>query len=203
MKRERLFFVFAAAAAWVLIFTGCFAEDQFVPGVRTEKDYVNESLGIRIDLGENYVMATDEEIKQMMQIGMDKLLEEDNAKNLMDISDITLYYDMMAVNPLDGSSINIIAEKPILSGITMKQYLDANLISIQNYLGVDTVQQGQMDICGISYETMSYPISAAGIYVVSVANIAKVGDRFVTISVSGTSEEGINNTFGLLSCIDR
>ena len=202
MKQKRWFFVLAAVAALVLIFTGCFAEDQFVPGVRTDKDYVNESLGIRIDLDENFVMATDEEIWAMMQAGLDMLNNDDLNRTLSDISNISVYYDMMAANLVDGSSIQIISEKPVLSGMTIKQYVDSNKNQLKP-LNAEIIEEDVVEVCGIEYNGMYYTMDYSGVKVSAAVYMAKVGDRFVLLQFTGLSEESIENASRLVSCISR
>ena len=201
MNSKKLISFIIAIIAVFLLNTVCFAEDEFVPGVRTDTQYISEALGLRIDLTEDYVMAKDDEIRQLMEIGAGVLLDEDTAKILMNFSDISLYYDMMASNPSDGSTIFIMAEKPILSGMTQKQYLDANIAQLGNYLDIDDIEQDQIEICGIQYDALAYPISAAGFEIQYVTFISKVGDRFVSISLSGLSEDSLMNAASMISCI--
>ena len=148
-------------------------------------------------------MATDDEIRQMMQIGAGVLLDEDNAKNLLNITDISLYYDMMAVNPLDGSTVLVMAEKPILSGMTQKQYMDANIAQLKNTLGISDIEQDQIEICGIQYDGLAYPITAAGYEIEYATFISKVGDRFVSITLSGLTEDSLMNAASMISCIEK
>ena len=77
MNSKKLISFFLAIIAVLLLNTACFAEDEFVPGVRTDTQYISEALGLRIDLTEDYVMAKDEEIRQLMEIGAGVLLDED------------------------------------------------------------------------------------------------------------------------------
>ena len=203
MNSKKLISVIFAIIAVFLLSAVCFAEGEFVPGVRTDTQYISETLGIRIDLTEDYVMATDDEIRQMMQIGAGVLLDEDNAKNLLNITDISLYYDMMAVNPLDGSTVLVMAEKPILSGMTQKQYMDANIAQLKNTLGISDIEQDQIEICGIQYDGLAYPITAAGYEIQYAAFISKVGDRFVSITLSGLTEDSLMNAASMISCIEK
>ena len=203
MMSKRLISVVFAIIAVFFLSAVCFAEGEFVPGVRTDTQYISETLGIRIDLTEDYVMATDDEIRQMMQIGAGVLLDEDNAKNLLNITDISLYYDMMAVNPLDGSTVLVMAEKPILSGMTQKQYMDANIAQLKNTLGISDIEQDQIEICGIQYDGLAYPITAAGYEIEYVTFISKVGDRFVSITLSGLTEDSLMNAASMISCIEK
>ena len=121
----------------------------------------------------------------------------------MNYSDISLYYDMMASKPSDGSTIFIMAEKPILSGMTQKQYMDANITQLGNYLDIDDIEQDQIEICGIQYDALAYPISVAGFEIQYVTFISKVGDRFVSISLSSLTEDSLMNAASMISCIEK
>ena len=50
MNSKKLISVIFAIIAVFLLSAVCFAEGEFVPGVRTDTQYISETLGIRIDL---------------------------------------------------------------------------------------------------------------------------------------------------------
>ena len=194
---KKVFVLFSFFLAVMLFAVGnCLATDEFQQGIRTEKSYINESIGIRIDLDENYVMATDEDLQTMMGLGAE-VLEVD--KKLLDIAKITTIYDMMAANPADGSSVMVMAEKVMLSSMTMDQYMSA-LLSQFKELGADAEIDEPIEFCGHNWQTIFYEINTSGVNAMAVSYLDRIGDRVVMIQFSGTSEESLLNAVDLVSC---
>lgn len=190
-----------AFIAVFLICVNCFADDEvFVQGVRTDSSYTNETIGIRIDLTDDFVMATDEEIMQMMQIGMDNMLDSEQAKELIDIANITVLYEMLATNLKNNSTIVLIAEKPMLSGIKQEQYVEANIEQIKEYMQVDTVEQDTVEMCGKNWDIIAYEVDVSGVSLNYFMLIRKVGDRFVMLDFTVLDEESLDELISLVSC---
>ncbi len=203
MSRKRFLLLFASLIAALLICVNCFAEDEFVQGIRTNSLYINESLGIRIDLNENFVMATDDEIRQMMAIGADVIMDSENAKSMLDISNITQVYDMLATNPAEGSTIFVMAEKPMLSGMTQNQYIDLSISQAQKVFGDIDIEQDTVEFCGNEWDIMAYSLHVSGVDMLYYSLLRKAGDRFVTLSMSGLTMESVLNMIDLISCYER
>lgn len=201
MDHKRLFSVLLAFIAVFLICANCLAEDDvFVQGVRTDSTYSNETIGIQIDLTDDYVMATDEEILQMMQLGADVILDPEQSKSLIDISNITMLYEMMATNPSTGATVLVGAEKPLLSGMSQEQYVDANVRQIKEYLNVDEVTQDSVEMCGKEWDIVAYEMDFSGITLNYYLLITKAGDRFAMINFTVLDEESLDELSSLVSC---
>ncbi len=201
MYHKRFFSVLVAFIAVFLICVNCLAEDEvFVQGVRTDSSYTNETIGIRIDLTDDYVMATEDEILQMMQLGADVILDPEQSKNLIDISNITMLYEMMASNPSTGATIMIGAEKPLLSGMNQEQYVGANVKQIKEYLKVDDVEQDSLEMCGKNWDMIGYQLDFSGITLNYILLVTKAGDRFVTLNFTALDEESLDELISLVSC---
>lgn len=200
MYHKRFFSVLLAFIAVFLICLNCFADDVFVQGVRTDSSYVNESVGIRVDLTDDFIMATDEEINQLMQVGADVILDSEQAKNIIDIANITVLYEFLATNPKNGSTIMLIAEKPLLSGIKQEQYIEANIQQIKTYMKVDTVEQDTVEMCGKNWDIMAYEMTTSGVTLNYFVLITKVGDRFVMLDFTVLQEEALDELLSLVSC---
>ena len=201
MYQKRFFSVLLAFIAVFLICVNCLAEDEvFVQGVRTDSSYTNEIIGIRIDLTDDYVMATEEEILQMMQLGAEAILDPDQSKNLIDISNITMLYEMMATNPSTGATIMVGAEKPLLSGMNQEQYVGANVKQIKDYLKIDEVEQDSVEMCGKNWDMIGYQMDFSGIPLNYILLITKAGDRFAMLNFTALDEESLDELISLVSC---
>lgn len=197
--KKKTFVLFSVLLAVLLFAAGnCLAEDGFQRGVRTDKSYINENIGIRIDLDDNYVMATDDDLYNLMGLGAE-LLEVD--EKLLDLAKISTIYDVLASNPVDGSSVMVMAEKVMLSNMTMDQYMAALLEQFKG-LGAEAAIDEPVSFCGHEWHTVIYAISASGVDAMAVSYLDRIGDRVVMIQFSGTSEESLLNAAGLMSCVN-
>ena len=204
MKKVKLFCNVVLMLVILSCTAVCFADGDFVRGTLTSVSYdayVNPELGIRCVVPESYVMATEEEIEQIMAAGVDMIFKEDEAgKQILDVSKITLLYEMLAVNNNDGSSITIIAEKPILSNMTMKQYVDDNISQISSLpMDISELQSGKEDFCGQELSYLSYSMNYQGVNVMQKIFFMESGDRFVIFQLSALDTDTINTMKGFFS----
>lgn len=194
--------MFVLALAIVLNISACFAEDgQFVRGELTLSSYENEAIGIRCDVPDTYVMATEEEIEQIMTSGVEKNYKDDEAgKQLLDIAGITLVYEMLAVNSENNSSILILAEKPMRSNMTLKQYI-ADSVSQVSQLPLDTKKQvtGKEVFCGQELDYLEYTMNNKGMQITQKIYFTESGDRFVIFQFSAMDREVIDTMKGYFS----
>ena len=204
MKHNHIILLFVLLLT-LAVSTACCAQDEFVPGTRTSDSYINESIGIRFDIGNNYTMATDEEIQQLMGLGASMANTQiDNLSQLIELANITTLYEMMATNLSDGSSIIVIAEKPILSGTTMDQYVAAYLNSLQTmYTVSEDINSSVEKFCGREWNLYSYNISVSGFTLLYETYFTKVGDRFITLNLSGLSNDALATVASFISCTEQ
>ena len=106
---------------------------------------------------------------------------------------------MMAANPADGSSVMVMAEKVMLSSMTMDQYMSA-LLSQFKKLGAVAEIDEPIEFCGHNWQTIFYEINTSGVNAMAVSYLDRIGDRVVMIQFSGTSEESLLNAVDLVSC---
>ncbi len=204
MKKVKLFCNVVLMLVILSCTAVCFADGEFVRGTLTTVSYdayVNSELGIRCVVPDSYVMATEEEIEQIMAAGMDMIFKEDETgKQILDVSKITLLYEMMAVNNTDGSSVTVIAEKPVLSNMTLKQYIGANVSQISSLpMEISEPESGKEDFCGQELNYLSYSMNYQGVDVTQKMFFMESGDRFVIIQLSALDTDTINTMKGFFS----
>lgn len=204
MKKVKFFCIVVLLLVSLAFTAVCFADGEFVRGTLTTVSYdayVNPELGIRCVVPESYVMATEEEIEQIMAAGVDMIFKEDEAgKQILDVSKITLLYEMLAWNNNDGSSITIIAEKPILSNMTMKQYVDDNISQISSLpMDISELQSGKEEFCGQELNYLAYSMNYQGVNVMQKIFFMESGDRFVIFQLSAKDTDTINTMKGFFS----
>lgn len=204
MKKVKFFCNVVLLLVILACTTVCFADGEFVRGTLTTVSYdayVNPELGIRCVVPDSYVMATEEEIEQIMTAGMDMIFKEDETgKQILDVSKITLLYEMMAVNNTDGSSVTVIAEKPVLSNMTLKQYIDANVSQISSLpMEISEPESGKEDFCGQELNYLSYSMNYQGVDITQKMFFMESGDRFVIFQLSALDTDTINTMKGFFS----
>ncbi len=164
--------------------------EGFVPGIRTETEYTNESTGIKFVANESMVMATDEEIAAMMQLGMDAVAETELGSKLTDISMINTAYDMMAQDIYTGANVLVMAEKLPLEGITVAQYMDL-LVKNFEMTGMASAYQDvvEEEFCGKTVANLSYTLTVENMEMSQTMLVEKLGDRMVVYSFTYFSPE--------------
>ena len=102
--------------------------DTIRRGVWKNGIYTNESAGLQFLLPDGWFIATDQEIADMMGVGLDVLISDSDTdlSALMDSLNINTIYDML-VSDVTGASIMIAFEKLAfpLNRISEDQYIDA------------------------------------------------------------------------------
>lgn len=102
------------------------ADDTYAIGTRTDTTWESKWFELKYTLPDNMVMATDDEINNMMEIGADALYKDSaTGQQLIDYSKITVVYEMMALRSDSTGNVIVMAEKLALSGMTEQQYITA------------------------------------------------------------------------------
>lgn len=131
--------------------------------------YKNESLGFEFTKPASWVYATDEEIADSLNIAVDNILG-DNFKEALENN--PAIYDMMVVDMITGTNINIVYEnlkKSFATNITEEQYVDAL----------------KRQVSGVSGMTVSFPDELEKV---------KLGEGDFTKCVCNTTLSGFNAT---------
>ena len=67
------------------------AAEEYTPGTRTDAGYESEALGLQFTLGENMVMASDEEINSLMGQAADLMYEDpETGEQILDTAQLTV-----------------------------------------------------------------------------------------------------------------
>lgn len=166
-------------------------EVEYKLGVRTDADYVSEWLGLKYTLGSDMVMASDEEIKSMMETGSEILEGEGLADQVIDYAQINTVYEMMAVNPINTSNITVMTEKLPFAGITEEQYIEIvaeQLAAMSIEIGdADVVER---DIAGVTFKDVSYSMEVQGMSINQTFLIKKMNDRMVVMTLTYLDDAG-------------
>lgn len=85
-----------------------------------ENTYVNDYAGIKFNLPEGWEKYSDEQIAQLMNIGVEALNK--GEEEIAEILKQTALYGMVVNDPTTGANVMIMIEKPILT-VTPEYYL--------------------------------------------------------------------------------
>ena len=168
---------------------------NYTAGTRTDTSYESTWLGLSYTLPSDMVMATDDEINTLMNIGADMLIEDEaTGQQMIDYSKVTVVYEMMAVS-IDGTrNVQVLAEVPMLANMTAEQYialLEAQLPALVS--GTELLGSSSMELCGKTYQTLDYAVDIGdGIPVYGRYLVIKQGDRMGSIVLSSTDAASLD-----------
>jgi hypothetical protein len=139
----------------------CSKASDYERGLLTETSFESKYLDIRFNLPEGFVMATEEDMLQMMGIGTD--IAGVNKK----IVKLTTVYEMMASAAIGYPNVIVMVEKLLLSNITTEQYFDAlktGLLKVNtmNYEVDDQITS--VEIAGYNYKQLSASLPSSNIF---------------------------------------
>ena len=192
--------IWVPAMLLCIVLAGCGGSDggesgkEYVPGDRSETEYSSEWAGLRYKLSSSMVMATDEELNSMMELGADAL--GDDAKLKTELAKLTSVYEMMAVNTSDQSNIIICTEKLALSNMSESQYLDAVKTQTeelyQDY-SITYSEAGEREVCGLQFSEMSYVVDYSGATLHQTYLVRKIDNRMYGIILSYAGEAALDS----------
>jgi len=160
-----------------------------------DNKYVNEFAGIEFNLPEGWEKYSDEEIAQLMNIGVEALNED--QQKLAELAEQSGVYGMVVNNPSTAANVMVMIEKPVLK-VTPEYYLSSVKQQLEAVTTMDyqvgetyTTKIANEDYYALDAEVTGYPISQHYF-------IKEVDDCFVAIIVTTTAEgqlEEIVNCF--------
>ena len=171
----------------------------FSVGTVSGGKYTNEYFGIGCELGEDWVFANEDEIRQLNEKVIDNLGEVLGDDYEMALEDAPYVTDMLASNQTTASSININIENSGPQGLLMSvdDYMDAadkDLADTLYGLGIDnlSVERATYDFAGKTQKAFKVTGDYLGLDFEEILLVIKKGARFVSISITsyfGNAEE--------------
>lgn len=195
MKKRILALMLVVAA---VLMTACGGK-SYTPGTFTDTGYESEFLGFRFTTPDGFALATQEELSQMMGITFDAL-GDDVSDAQKKYAELTTLYELMAMDSLGVTNVNIVLEK---TNVSMSKYLAAFKAQVESLDVMKVSLQGdaqEVEFAGATYTKLSADVSASGITLYQEYYLRKVGDRMMTITVTWadgfeTSKETLMNAF--------
>jgi hypothetical protein len=161
----------------------CSKSSDYERGKLTETGFESKYLDIRFTLPEGFVMATEEDMLQMMGIGAD--IAGVNKK----IVELTTVYEMMVSAVTGNPNVILIVEKPLFSNITTEQYFDAlktNLLNLNTRDYVIDDQITSVEIAGYTYKQLNASLPSLALLQNYI--VRKQGNRMIGFIITYTLE---------------
>lgn len=195
MKKRILALMLVVAA---VLMTACGGK-SYTPGTFTDTGYESEFLGFRFTTPDGFALATEEELSQMMGITFDAL-GDDVSDAQKKYAELNTVYELMAMDSLGVTNVNIVLEK---TNVSMSKYLAALKAQAESLDAMKVSLQGdaqEVEFAGATYTKMSANVSANGITMYQEYYLRKVGDRMMMMTVTWadgfeTAKETLMNAF--------
>lgn len=163
---------------------------EYTAGVRTEKEYTSEWLGLKYTLSDSMVMATDEEILQYMEAGNEMLYDEAGE---VDYENLGVVYEMAAVDATTSENLSIVVEKLALSGMSEAQYMEAvkqTLAQVDN-AEVTLGEESTCMVAGLEFRRIDYSMDLGGQTLMQTMLFRKMDDRMVGMTFTYLEEASL------------
>ena len=115
--KSKICLALLVAALLLSALTACAASspqslaDSPMRGSWDENVFTSEHLGLSFTKPILWNVASDEEIAEIMGLGLEMLEMEMDVDAFMEVADVLVFHDMVAANPLTGASVQIIFER--------------------------------------------------------------------------------------------
>ncbi len=160
--------------------------------------YVNEFANIKFNLPSGWSKYSDEQIAQVMNVGVE-LLNEDQ-KNLAELAQSMVIYGMVANDDTTKANVSVLLEKPAMKitpesyATNLKQQLEA-ISTIQYKVNETTTSKVGTE----EYTALTSTASVSGVEIGQSYYIRTEGDYIITIIVTTTGEGQLDT---ILRCFE-
>ncbi len=162
-------------------------------GTNSASGWQSSWIGLQYKPSSSMVMATNEEIEKMMELGADVMFEE-NGKQMIDWAKVTTAYEMMATNPTNNSNVIVCAEKVALSNMTVTQYLDTVKSQLGSvYTSVSFSEPTSQDVGGISFTRVDVKTTYMGVNINQTYMVTKMHDRMISLIFTCTTPKSLDS----------
>ena len=171
-------------------------EKVFERGKWEDNVYKNEFANITFKLPEGWTYSSDEEIAEMMNIGVEAL--NDNQQAMSKLAEQTSVYDMVSNDPNTGASVMVMFEKPLMK-VSTDFYIDKLKTGLEEVDSIDyTIGDVTTEsIAGEEYTVLTTTVPAYNM--VQKYYIKTEGNYFIDVLVtyieSLTEPSSIMNNF--------
>ncbi|MCL1936317.1 MAG: hypothetical protein FWF57_08110 [Defluviitaleaceae bacterium] len=128
--------------------------------------YTNEWLGVRFFMPDNWVIATDEEIADLLGVASDILpvLGKDIPADFWEIAGVTTMHDMLVSEAETGNSVQIIFERLVFPNTQMTvEDLMESMMGFLQEVGINAyINPGTTQIGGYNWHSLNTELDVSG-----------------------------------------
>ena len=164
------------------------ADGSYVRGTLTDTSFESEHLNLKFTVPDGFIMGTEDEILNMMDMGADIL---DLDQKMVDFAMISTVYEMLVSSPFGVPNLILMAEKQMLRNVTEDQYLEALKSQLVNVSGMDYQFDSEITdatIAGQKYRKLTTDVEAYGQAMIQDYIFRKLDDRMVGFIITYTEE---------------
>lgn len=170
---------------------------EYVKGTVTDTSFESESLNLRFTVPDNYIMATEEDIREMFGLATD-YLEMDDAQ--VDYVEETSVYEMVASSPTGLPNIIVMTDVLFLEGMGEDLFLEALKVQLQSVDSESVFsEKSSVEIAGKTYQKLTTRVNMMGVEQIQDYVVGKSNDRMLTI-ITTYSPETEAEAQDLLTC---
>jgi hypothetical protein len=159
------------------------SDAAYTVGIIEGDRFASEWLNLRFEAPEAFIMATQEEMLGMMELGLEVMEIDQRFANW---ADMVVVHEMMAMLPTGAAQVSIVTERLVLSGITTEQYIEASFASVESLLGWDVEFNDDLrtiEFAGLEWYTYTATINAFGMDWSYQYIIRRFDDRMALITI--------------------
>lgn len=181
------------AALLVTALAGCGGSTAFKPasGTWSGDTYTNDSIGLVFNKPENWVVATEEEMAQIMGIGLEVMQEATGTQYSEKMLELQTIYDLYASDPATGASVLLMFENLTLSGskdIKTEDYVTAFTGQMEQTGMYSDFESGEMTLAGETYATVTATMEMMGVSISQTTLLRKFDSYMLVITATAMPE---------------
>ena len=199
LNRAAVSFIAMIILCAAFLFACQSVENPFTPGsktyekgVLTETSFESEYLDLRFTAPDGYIMATQEDMDELIDFGGETTYVDGNKLNL-DYAKAATVYEMMVSAPVGYPNVFVLVEKLLLSNMSVDQYLDSLKDQLLNVDSLDYMisdERVSVKVAGENYTQLStvihYP-NMPGLEVIQNYLVRKIDNRVLCFIVTYTA----------------
>ena len=171
-------------AVMTVFMTACGGGAAYTPGTFTETGYETEFLGFRFTTPDGFVLATSEELTQLMGMTMDAMSESGDINEVQKkYAELTSIYELMVTDATGVANANIILEK---TNVPLNSYVEILKGQFEEMAAMNIAMTGEeeVDFAGATYTKLSADVEASGIKMYQDYYLRKVNGYMMCMTIT-------------------
>lgn len=179
--------------------------NEYARGTITDNLYVSDWSGIQIDIPEKMYCLTDSEMNEVLNLGLDILIDSEAVQNY---AKKTTVYEFYAMDMANGEFMFMTVEKLPYSSFSVEDYAGAlkrqfDSLATDSGMTVEYLEECvDVNYGGVEASQFDAVVSVSGVEMRQSYILKKIDDRMITICASTMREDGIADIFSGISALE-